>query len=236
MMNTQTSVHREEEDDTEEGAFFTRNPLASLSVSHSTGDCLGSTGWCQCVDSNNNEFFIHTSTGAISYDMPDEQVRHRLSIQRECVDKLTSALQAIDVSISDPELNNLRIEIQTDMAIIEAACSVVHQSVCSATETTDALARAETNLVRLEELAMTRSGDSLWGMARDAIGPSKPVSNVWSTLIDNIHRVRENLRPVQVATGNTINSAEEQNAWVRSLRGKLKPISSSDHCENPLTM
>ena len=114
--------------------------------------------------------------------------------------------------------------IQTDLAIIEAACSVIKQSVASATQTADALARAETNMVRLEELATVRTGGSLWGVARDAMGPEASMSNAWSNLLDNIHRVRENLRPVQAAANMEVNEVDEQNAWVRSLRGKLKPI------------
>jgi hypothetical protein len=94
----------------------------------------------------------------------------------------------------------------------------------SATETSDALARAETNLVRLEELAVARSAGSLWDVARDAMDQKAPVSNAWSSLLDNIHRVRENLRPIQAASKVDIDEVEEQNAWIRSLRGKLKPI------------
>jgi len=222
MMNNQPSMRVEESDDLMDDEFFTRNPLASLSTTKH--EDLESTGWCQCLDSSNNEFFVHSTTGAISYEMPDEQVRHRLSLQHGCMVKLSNALRALDIAESDTELKNIRIQIQTDMTIIEASCSVVTQSMGSATETTDALARAETNLVRLEELATERSASFLWDVARDAMGPTEPVSSMWSTLLDNIHSVRENLRPVHAASELVIDEKEEQNAWVRSLRNKLKPI------------
>lgn len=212
----------EESDDLMDDEFFTRNPLASLSTTNN--EYLESSGWCQCVDSNNNEFFVHTTTGAISYEMPDEQIRHRLSMQHGCMVKLSSALRALDIAENDTELKNIRMQIQTDMAIIEAACSVVTQSIGSATETIDALARAETNLVRLEQLATTRSGSFLWGVVRDSTETDEPLSNMWTSLLDSIHSVRENLRPVQAASEPVVDEKEEQNAWVRSLRSKLKPI------------
>ena len=199
------------------------NPLAALSMSSHRE--LDTTGWCQCVDSDNNDFFIHTTTGAISYEMPDEQIRHRLSLQHECMVKLTNILSQLDVEESNEELKSIRVQILSDLVIIENACAVVSQSMCSATETSDALARAETNLVRLEELAVSRSAGALWDVARDAMGgQAPPVSNMWSSLLDNIHRVRENLRPIQTATKVEIDDVEGQNAWIRSLRGKLKPI------------
>ena len=212
----------EESDDLMDDEFFTRNPLASLSTTNH--EYLESSGWCQCVDSNNNEFFVHATTGAISYEMPDEQIRHRLSMQHGCMVKLSSALRALDIAENDTELKNIRMQIQTDMAIIEAACSVVTQSIGSATETIDALARAETNLVRLEQLATTRSGSFLWGVVRDSTETGEPLSNMWTSLLDSIHSVRENLRPVQAASEPVVDEKEEQNAWVRSLRSKLKPI------------
>jgi hypothetical protein len=198
------------------------NPLASLSMM--APNALDTTGWCQCVDSDNNDFFIHTTSGAISYEMPDEQVRHRLSLQHDCLVKLNNILSELNVEESNEELKNIRLQIMTDLVIIENACSVVSQSMGSATETSDALARAETNLVRLEELAVARSAGSLWDVARDAMGQKAPISNVWSSLLDNIHRVRENLRPIQAASKVDIDEVEGQNAWIRSLRGKLKPI------------
>tara|TARA_R110002074_G_scaffold10065_4_gene38904 strand:- start:82 stop:510 length:429 start_codon:yes stop_codon:yes gene_type:complete len=138
--------------------------------------------------------------------------------------KLTSALSALAVDESDTELQNIRVQIQSDLSVIEVACGVVSQSIGSATETTDALARADTTLTRLEELATMRVNGSLWGIARDALGPQESVSNAWSMLLDNISRVRENLRPVQAATEAETDDKEEQNAWVRSLRNKLKPL------------
>jgi len=138
--------------------------------------------------------------------------------------KLTSALSALAVDESDTELQNIRVQIQSDLSVIEVACGVVSQSIGSATETTDALARADTTLTRLEELATMRVNGSLWGIARDALGPRESVSNAWSMLLDNISRVRENLRPVQAATEAETDDKEEQNAWVRSLRNKLKPL------------
>lgn len=216
MMNSKPSTRRSR-------ISTVDNPLASLSVS--SHQDLGATGWCQCVDSENNDFFIHTTTGVVSYDMPDEQVRHRLSLQHDCLVKLTAILSQLDVEESNEELKSIRVQILSDLVIIENACSVVSQSIGSATCTTDALARAETNLVRLEELAVSRSSGDLWGVARDAMGGQvAPVSNAWSSLLDNIHRVRENLRPIQAATKVDIDEVDGQNAWIRSLRGKLKPI------------
>lgn len=221
MMNNQPSS-RISDSVYQESELVTRNPLASLSgTAHND---LEAPGWCQCTDSDNNEFFIHTTTGAISYDMPDEQVRRRLSLQHECMINMTAALNEIDIDCDNGELRNIRVEIQADLAVIEAACSVAKQSVASATQTADALARAEANMARIEEIAATRTGSSLWEVARDAIAPQKPMSNAWSNLIDNIHRVRENLRPVQAATKKEVSAVDEQNAWVRSLREKLKPI------------
>ena len=197
------------------------NPLALLSTP--CPEELDATGWCQCVDSESNDFFIHTKTGAISYEMPDEQVRHRLSLQHDCMVKLTNILSQLDIEESSEELKGIRVQIMTDLAIIENACAVVSQSVGSATETSDALARAETNLVRLEELAVTRSTGSLWGVARDAMGQGvPPVSNAWSTLLDNIHRVRDNLRPIHAASKVEIDEVEEQNAWIRSAPWKVE--------------
>ena len=221
MMNTSPSMEVEECEDEE---FFTQNPLSELIPARHTASDLGLRGWCQCTDSQNKEFFIHETTGAVSYTMPDEQVRHRLSIQHGCMVKLTSALSALAVDESDTELQNIRVQIQSDLSVIEVACGVVSQSIGSATETTDALARADTTLTRLEELATMRVNGSLWGIARDALGPQESVSNAWSMLLDNISRVRENLRPVQAATEAETDDKEEQNAWVRSLRNKLKPL------------
>ena len=217
MMNSQPSSRISESvsmHSSRHSELFTKNPLASLSATMPND--LEACGWCQCTDSDNNEFFIHTTTGAISYEMPDEQIRHRLSLQHECMVNLTTALNEIDIDCDNEELRGIRIAIQSDLAIIESACSVIKQSVASATQTADALARAETNLVR--------TGSSMWGVARDAMGPQEPMSNAWSNLLDNIHRVRENLRPVQAATEMEVNEVDEQNAWVRSLRGKLRPI------------
>jgi len=203
---------------------FTTNPLTNLSASVICN--LESSGWSQLLDSDGVEYFLHNTSGAISYDMPTEEIMLRLSTQRECVDKLTLALRSLGDAGGDQDLIRIRLELTIDLETIEYACSVINQSICSATMTVDALARADTNLMTLETLItdkVKRSGNDLWGTVRAVVDTSS-ISPNWNDLLDKIKQVRDNLKPVQEATRPDAPAERDGNAWVRSLRNKLRPI------------
>ena len=208
--------------------MFTTNPLSALPprTSYCTRD-LELHGWCPCVDGKGKEYFIHSTSGAISYDMPTDNIMQRLSIQRECADRLTSALKLLETLEDNDDMKKMRTEISIDLETIENACMIVSQSVGSVTITTDALARADTNLMTLENLAISKIEENkkdLWGVARGAFQPDQ-VSSQWSTLLDKIKQVRDNLKPVQEATRSVDDEVDDHSAWVRSLRSKLRPVS-----------
>ena len=161
------------DDDYDIENMFTMNPLSTLPprTTSCTRD-LELHGWCPCTDGKGTEYFIHSVSGAISYDMPTDNIMHRLSIQRECADRLTSALQLLETLENNDDMKKMRTEISIDLETIENACTIVSQSIGSATITTDALARADTNLMTLEELAMSKIEENkkdLWGCSKGCI-------------------------------------------------------------------
>ena len=217
--------------------------LGRASTGSLSPELLASPGWVQSNDTNGKEFFIHSATGVTTYDLPDQFSKHRLSVQQETAEQLTAALQTLEALLGagegvghQDELMGLRAELTADLDTVRAACdfsSGVALCASSLEGLEAALARAETNMARLEDIAieqgaaMGRSGAALWGVAVDRLGqPGRKatVSDAWGLILEHIRRVREGLKPVNSAMGADEGQDADPNAFIRAIRGKLRPV------------
>lgn len=232
-------------------SVYMDNPLADITRRSVAVDdhLLSQDGWRTFVGEDGEDFFVHDATGAETREMPLEVQRNRLQAQRECAERLRialqGALQGLDGASEDgTQLAQARVELEADLATIEAACEVSSTPVdASALQAT--LARAEVNLCHLEELVgaiyesgesggggdpeqgnATRSGGSLWRAARAGVGVGNNAGggDSWSLILQHIQRIRAQLKPVAKAMDESQIVEGGADAWVRSLRSKLRPV------------
>ena len=57
---------------------------------------LAEDNWRNLVDGQGQEYYVNTQTGVTTYEMPLMMAQRRLSLQRECREKLVAALELLD--------------------------------------------------------------------------------------------------------------------------------------------
>lgn len=92
------------------------------------------SSWRAAADEQGHAYFIHTTTGVTTYEMPGCIAREQLGHQRDCRERLMLALETLDAAQiavegaeaggdADAELLALRAELAADLQVVERACA-----------------------------------------------------------------------------------------------------------------